>query len=283
LKVYKNKEALSSILKGHLKQGDKIGFVPTMGALHKGHLSLIQKAKEENSIIVVSLFVNPTQFTNSEDYENYPRMEEKDMELLSKAGVDVVFAPEKEDIYGDHSSTDRTFDLGHLEMIMEGKYRPGHFQGVANIVHRLFEIVQPHRSYFGQKDYQQLAVIQKLKTITHASTQIIGCPTVREKDGLAMSSRNLRLNKTQRMQAPAIYKLLSASEKKLMHHTIADVKQWMKEEINRYSELHLEYFEISDTDSLMPAEIIEKSNSYVGCIAVYAGNIRLIDNIVYIF
>jgi pantoate--beta-alanine ligase len=277
MKVFKTNSDLRNELDVLIKQGSKIGFVPTMGALHRGHIELILQAVKENDFVVASIFVNPTQFNNPEDLKKYPRMPEKDIEMLEDAGCNFVFLPEYEEVYPAIDNT--VYDFGKLENVMEGKFRPGHFKGVGMVVKRLFEIVKPTNAYFGLKDYQQYLVIKSLVEQFNIPVNIIGCPTVREHDGLAMSSRNLRLSERQRKFAPVIYESLTFIKQHFKEKSVENWKLWFEEKINQTPELKIEYFEIADANTL---EII--GNNVVGlpkvaCTAVFAGDIRLIDNI----
>ncbi len=255
-----------------------IGFIPTMGALHKGHLSLIEKARAQNNIIVVSIFVNPTQFDNQEDLVKYPRTEENDLKLLESIGCDVVFTPSSEEIYGTNLAS-TSFDFDGLEHQMEGKFRDGHFDGVGTIVKRLFEIVKPTNAYFGEKDFQQLQIIKKMVEKNNIPVNIVGCETYREEDGLAMSSRNTRLTQEYRQAAPFIYKTLKKAKKKFKNKSAKKVLKWVKKKFKKHPLLKLEYFEIADEKTLQSIKKKEKGIAYRGFIAVFAGEIRLIDNI----
>lgn len=268
---------LKSILQGYRDKGNKIGFVPTMGALHKGHISLVERSVEENDITVVSIFVNPTQFNDTNDLKNYPRMPEKDISLLNEAGVDIVFMPSESEMYPEPDS--RVFDFGTLDKVMEGKFRPGHFNGVAQVVSKLFDIVNPHRAYFGEKDYQQLAIIRAMVGILGYNIEIVGCPIAREPDGLAMSSRNLLLTPEHRRSAPAIYKTLADARNKTDEFSVKEMISWVEKQINSNPNLRVEYFELVDADTLLPVSSWEHPNRIVGCIAVWAGKVRLIDNL----
>ncbi len=254
-----------------------VGFVPTMGALHKGHISLAECCKSENNITVVSIFVNPTQFNNQEDLDKYPRCQERDLDMLEKAGCDLVFMPEVKIIYPQPDL--RQFDFGELSQIMEGHFRPGHFNGVAQVVSRLFEIIRPDRAYFGKKDIQQLAVIRRLKHMLNSEVEIRACETIREKDGLAMSSRNVRLTPEQRKNAPLIYNTLNAAvHKKKM--SVDEMKKWVIVNINKDPLFNVEYFEIVRDSDLAPiTNWSEGGDELIACIAVNAGNVRLIDNV----
>lgn len=254
-----------------------MGFVPTMGALHKGHLSLASRAKLENDLCVCSIFVNPTQFNNQDDYDKYPRALESDIELFRSVNVDAVFMPSVEEMYPEKSSID--YDLGGLDWVMEGKYRPGHFNGVVTIVKKLFDLIQPDRAYFGEKDFQQLAIIRYIVKNLALPVEIVSCPIIRENDGLAMSSRNQRLNAEERNVAPLIYRTLLEAKKKLQNNTLAVVKEWVTNEIKKCSLMKLEYFEIVNSETLAICDQLDEKKAYNACIAVFVGAIRLIDNI----
>jgi pantoate--beta-alanine ligase len=277
MKVFYKNESLQERLT-KIKRGASIGFIPTMGALHKGHLSLIKKARTENKIIVVSIFVNPTQFDKKEDLINYPKTLENDLALLKTVNCDIVFVPSVDEIYHGFTIASH-FDFDGLEFQMEGKHRKGHFDGVGTIVKRLFEIVKPHKAYFGEKDFQQLQIIKKLVEKHKISIQIIGCEIFRENDGLAMSSRNVRLTKLQRREAPFIHKTLKEAKEKFKVNSISEVVKWVEKEFEKNAVLNLEYFEIANIKNLKSAKRKNKNSTYRGFIAVFAGNIRLIDNI----
>ncbi len=259
--------------------GRSVGLVPTMGALHAGHVSLIDRARKENDIVVVSVFVNPTQFNNPEDLRTYPRTEEADCKKMINAGVDIAFIPSVEEIYPEPDT--RVFDLGAVAEVMEGPMRPGHFNGVAQIVSKLFAMVQPHRAYFGEKDFQQIAIIRRMVELEGFNIEIIDCPIMREDDGLAMSSRNVRLTPSQRAIAPAIHKALVASLDYAKNHSVVETKQYVINEINAQPEMEVEYYEIVDSLSMQPIKNWEETSTPVGCITVYCGDVRLIDNIKY--
>lgn len=260
------------------REKNSIGFVPTMGALHQGHLSLVLQAKQENDIVVVSIFVNPTQFDNKEDLQKYPRTTEEDLRLLESVNCDLVFLPSVDEMYEDRLTSEH-FDFGGIEFEMEGKFRKGHFDGVGTIVKRFFEIVNPHKAYFGEKDFQQLQIIKKLVTIVDLPIEVIGCEIHREDDGLAMSSRNVRLSEKHRKAAPFIYQTLLAVQQKFGIINANEIKQWVEQQFDNNQFLTLEYFEIACEESLKPAdECLEKRN-YRAFIAVFADDIRLIDNI----
>ena len=258
------------------KEGKSIGFIPTMGALHQGHLSLVEKAREENDIIVCSIYVNPTQFNNIEDYNKYPSTVEQDISLLKTVHCDILFLPKTKDIYKQKSLT--SFQFGSIENVMEGKHRPGHFNGVALIVSKLFNIISPDAAYFGQKDHQQLAIIKQLVTDLSYNINIQSCPTLREESGLAMSSRNQRLSDVEKEEATLIYKSLCRAKDSFKKGTsVSKIIDDIKDEFSK-SNLELEYFEFANAQTLQP--IIKKESQVVICVAAFLGNVRLIDNII---
>lgn len=279
MKVFVKIQELKIELDFLRKENKSIGFVPTMGALHNGHISLINSCSSNNDATVVSIFVNPTQFNNSDDLKNYPRNIEKDMELLNKTKTDILFLPENNEMYPEKDN--RVFNFDNLENVLEGAFRPGHFNGVAQIVSKLFEIVKPHNAYFGQKDFQQLAIIKQLVEQLNLNINIIACETYREVDGLAMSSRNLLLSNEHRNAAPKIYEYLKKSLSLTQNHTVEDVKKYVIENINKESLLKVEYFEIVNSETLNLIDDWNNNIQIIGCIAVFAGKIRLIDNIRY--
>ena len=278
---------LKDFLKGLESSG--IGFVPTMGALHAGHISLVEKARKENSTVVVSIFVNPTQFNDREDLKRYPRTPETDLEMLEKAGADLVFVPQEDEIYPEPDT--RVFDFGKLDKVMEGATRPGHFNGVAQVVSRLFDLVRPGKTYFGDKDFQQIAVIRALTEMLEMPVEIIACPIVREADGLAMSSRNTLLTPEHRAAAPEIYKAIKEGAEMMGSATPREIEKFVTEKINSNPLLETIYFKIVNGRTLQ--EINDwsegehrdgngKKDGIQGCVAVKAGNIRLIDNVCFI-
>ena len=259
--------------------GKKIGLVPTMGALHEGHASLVRRAVAENDVVVVSDFVNPTQFNDKNDLLKYPRTLEADCELLEKEGAAYVFAPSVEEVYPEPDT--RQFSYAPLDTVMEGKYRPGHFNGVCQIVSKLFMMVEPDKAYFGEKDFQQLAIIREMVKQMQFPLQIVGCPIVREADGLALSSRNARLSDEQRQQALNISCTLFQSKEYAATHTVAETQQFVEDAIAASEGLELEYFELVDGTTLQKISRWEDTDYAVGCITVYCGEVRLIDNIKY--
>ena len=261
------------------KAGKKIGFVPTMGALHEGHASLVRRAVAENEVVVVSDFVNPTQFNDKNDLLKYPRTLEADCELLEKEGAAYVFAPSVEEVYPEPDT--RQFSYAPLDTVMEGKYRPGHFNGVCQIVSKLFMMVEPDKAYFGEKDFQQLAIIREMVKQMNFPLEIVGCPIVRESDGLALSSRNARLSEEQRKQALGISLTLFKSQEYAASHTLEETQKFVEEGIAVAEGLELEYFEIVDGMTLQKVASWEDTDYVVGCITVFCGEVRLIDNIKY--
>lgn len=280
MKVLRTVGELRQAMESHRNAGQTIGLVPTMGALHAGHLSLMERSCRDNDITVASIFVNPTQFNNATDLKTYPRTEEKDCALLEKAGVDYAFVPSVEEIYPEPDT--RVFDLGAVAEVMEGAMRPGHFNGVAQIVSRLFSYVNPTRAYFGEKDFQQIAVIRRMAQLEGFDFEIIACPIVREADGLALSSRNVRLTSEQRQIAPAIHRTLAQSLDMTRDKSVGEVKQWVKEEIDRQPFMTTEYYEIVNPLTMQPTDSwMTPDGPAVGCVTVYCGDVRLIDNITY--
>ncbi|MCH5245408.1 MAG: pantoate--beta-alanine ligase [Muribaculaceae bacterium] len=261
------------------QSGKTIGLVPTMGALHDGHLSLVNRARNENDILIVSVFVNPTQFNNPSDLETYPRTEEADVAMLRNANVDIAFIPSVSEIYPEPDT--RIFDLGPVADVMEGKMRPGHFNGVAQIVSKLFRMTQPNRAYFGEKDFQQIAVIRKLVELENFDIDIVDCPICRDSNGLALSSRNARLSPEKIAIAPQIYKTLLQAVTKSYSETVASVVQFVTQTLNQVQHLDVEYFTIVDSATLQPISEWPKEGNpqAIGCIAVFCGDVRLIDNI----
>ncbi|WP_270214557.1 pantoate--beta-alanine ligase [Coprobacter fastidiosus] len=259
--------------------GGTVGLVPTMGALHNGHLELVKRCVAENSICVVSVFVNPTQFNDKNDLLHYPRTLDADCKLLESAGCAIAFAPEVEEMYPVEDT--RVFNLGAVAEVMEGKYRPGHFNGVAQIVSKLFDAVQPDRAYFGEKDFQQIAVIRSMVKLLNYPVEIVACPIVREDDGMALSSRNLRLTPEQRKNAVSISQTLFKSRTFAEQHSVAETIDYVVNTLNSVPDLDVEYFEIVNGNTLLSVNDWSDSDYIVGCITVYCGEVRLIDNIAY--
>jgi len=270
---------ITDFLKRQREHGLKVGFVPTMGALHEGHLTLVKRSKLENDLAVCSIFVNPIQFNNKEDLIKYPRNLAWDSKLLEESGCDLIFAPEIIEMYPEGDSFTLNVEFGMLDKVMEGKFRPGHFNGVAIVVKKLFDIVQPTRSYFGKKDFQQLAIIQHMVNVLQLPVKVVPCETIRESDGLAMSSRNIRLTIAERNLAPNIYLVLSKVKEKVGKLPVNELKEWAIKKIQEINGFRVEYFEIGDKESLMPIESWKHKDRAVAFVAVFLGDVRLIDNI----
>jgi len=275
--VYRTKTDLSGHLLSLQNEGQTIGLVPTMGALHQGHMSLVEKANAENDIVVVTIFVNPTQFNDLSDLDHYPRTLDQDLELIRQLEADLVFVPSVKEMYPEEDT--HIFALGSLDKVMEGKHRLDHFNGVAQIISKLFLLIRPQRAYFGQKDFQQLVIIRRLVEILELNLTIVPCPIIREKDGLAMSSRNTRLSKEERKLAPFIYETLVQAREKMEDMTPSQVKEWVTLQFKKQSELNLEYFEIVEDKGLMPIDEWDEKLNKVACLAVQLGGVRLIDNL----
>ncbi len=284
MQILTTKHELTQQVAACKRQGKTIGLVPTMGALHDGHGSLVKKAVAENDVVFVSVFVNPTQFNNKEDLAKYPRNLERDAQLLESIGAHFVFAPTPEEMYtAEEMNTTFVYDFEGLDKVMEGKMRPGHFNGVVQVVSRLFYLVQPDRAYFGEKDFQQLAIIHQMVERsalkdTFGDLKIIGCPIVRQADGLAMSSRNERLSESEKKLATNIYRILKSSVESAKNASVREVEKQVTDAINAIDGLEVEYYEIVDKTTLLPAK--DFSNA-IGCVTVYCGPVRLIDNIMY--
>lgn len=291
--VFKSKQSLKNYLENFKTLKKDIGFVPTMGALHQGHISLIEKAKAESEVIVASIFVNPTQFNNLNDLSNYPRTFEEDCKMLKNAGCDVLFAPDVNEMYTkeelelrknnieDKQWTEgKMVSFGSLENVMEGLHRPGHFNGVAQVVSKLFRIIQPDKAFFGQKDFQQLLIIQSMVRQLNMPIQIVTCPIIREENGLAMSSRNKRLNENEKQLASLIPQTLFEVKKLQTKKSVKDLKDYVEERISAEPKMELEYFEISDMETLQPVEDLGKNKKLIACIALKLGDVRLIDNVI---
>ena len=279
MKIFNKKLDLQQFLAPFYLEKKAVGLVPTMGALHEGHLSLIQKALSENDIVVVSIFVNPTQFNNAEDLEKYPRNLSGDIKTIERLSQKVViFAPEISEMY-ENTPKAISFDFGGLDKVMEGKFREGHFQGVATIVEKLFELVKPTRAYFGEKDYQQILIIKSMLEQRKLPVTLVPCPIVREESGLAMSSRNERLSPEGRKQAAFIYSVLQEAQKLFTTASVAEVEAFVKEQFSQKEGFDLEYFTITKADTLEEVKEKKSSESYRAFITVYVEGVRLIDNI----
>lgn len=275
--IYTHKQSLVQAL-SLVRENNKIGFVPTMGALHEGHISLVKKALDENDVVVISIFVNPTQFNNSSDLDKYPRTPEDDISLLHSLNKElIIYLPEVSDLYSESVSS-KNYDFDGLENEMEGKHRKGHFDGVGTILDKFFRIVQPDSAYFGEKDFQQLQIVRKLVEIENLPVNIVGCPILRESNGLAMSSRNKRLTEKQFEEASVIYKVLNEVKENFSSTSISALNELVAERFLQNPHLNLEYFEIADEGTLKTAEQISNGAKYRAFIAAYAGEVRLIDN-----
>ncbi|MDI1356554.1 MAG: pantoate--beta-alanine ligase [bacterium] len=276
--IFTKKDELRAHLTEQKRRGKTLGFVPTMGALHAGHISLISASKNECNTTICSIFVNPTQFNDKADLEKYPRMPEKDTEMLKNAHCDVLFLPTVEEMYNDEKAP--VFTFGYLDKILEGEHRPGHFNGVAQVVKRFFEIIEPHKAYFGSKDYQQVMIVKALVKQMNSTVQIVPCPILREPDGLAMSSRNALLNAEERMVAGYLPEIMSATKKLALSSSITAAKMFLAAELQKMPGIRLEYYEICDADTLLPIASISPDKSCISLIAAFVGKIRLIDNLI---
>lgn len=279
MELVKGVHELKEVIGREKESGKTIGFVPTMGALHQGHMSLVHQAVAQCGCVVVSIFVNPTQFNNPVDLQRYPRDLDADLVLLEGSGCSVVFAPTVEEIYPEPDT--RIFDFGQLDRVMEGAHRPGHFNGVGQVVSKLFELVEPQKAFFGLKDFQQLAIIKNLVKQLRLNVEIVPCPIVREPDGLAMSSRNQLLTVEQRNNAPHISRILFEAVQLKNSLSVSELKEWVVFKINENPYLSTEYFEIVDDETLMPVTTWQAQCNNVGCIAVHCGEVRLIDNVIF--
>lgn len=279
MEILETAAALQTLTETWRREGRRIGFVPTMGALHEGHLQLVRAAAAENDVVVVSIFVNPTQFNNADDFKLYPRTLESDAALLRGTGATAVFAPAVEQMYPRPSVL--RFDFGPLERVMEGAQRPGHFNGVATVVSKLFHISRPHRAYFGQKDWQQVAVVRQLVSDLSFDLELISCPTIREEDGLAMSSRNRRLSPEARARAPRLHEALQRAAAGLRQGlSPGQAQQQAAEWLRQFPDIELEYLEVADAQTLQPAWAEPSAEQpVVICLAAWLGGVRLIDNV----
>ncbi|MFW6094832.1 MAG: pantoate--beta-alanine ligase [Bacteroidota bacterium] len=281
MEVFETKQSITNRLSEYREEGKCIGFVPTMGALHDGHISLIRCSRENDDVTVVSIFVNPTQFNNKADYEKYPRIKDADIARLKGEGCDIVFTPPEKEMYPEKDT--RVFDFGELDKVMEGASRPGHFNGVAQIVSKLFETIKPDKAYFGEKDFQQLVIIRKLVEKMNMDVQIIPCPIIREDNGLAMSSRNERLTDEERENASLISKMLHKAKETAKEHSVDEIKKMVVEELNKNPYIDVEYFEIVKEDNLQPVHSWDEDYYKRACIAAWVGGVRLIDNVKFYF
>lgn len=279
MKVIKTVKELQTEIAAMKKSGLSVGLVPTMGALHAGHISLVKRSVEENDVTVVSIFVNPTQFNDKNDLLKYPRTLEADCQLLQQAGVAIVFAPSVEEVYPELDT--RSFSYAPLDTVMEGAFRPGHFNGVCQVVSKLFDMVKPDKAYFGEKDFQQLAIIREMTRQLELPLEIVGCPIMRESDGLAMSSRNTRLSEAERETALNISRVLFESQRYAITHSLLETKSFVEQGIAVVEGLKLEYYEIVDARTMQTVQSWDEAEGIVGCITVFCGEVRLIDNIRY--
>jgi pantoate--beta-alanine ligase len=280
MKIFHTISETKDFIKAKRKEDLSIGFVATMGALHEGHVSLVNKARQDNDIVLCSIFINPTQFDNQEDLKKYPRTLETDTALLKKADCDIIFAPSSDEMY--NAVPKLKLDFGNLEHVMEGEFRPGHFNGVATVVSKLFHIVNPDRAYFGLKDLQQVAILNRLVKDLSFDLELISCPIIRERDGLAMSSRNTRLSPKARSLASQIHKSLQIAKKALEDGLTAEsCKKKVVEHFKSFPDFQLEYLEISDFDNLEPLSSKNIAGKTAICIASYLDNVRLIDNVIF--
>ncbi len=277
MKVFSSIKETISYLEQQRITEKSIGFVPTMGALHDGHLALMRRAKKENDLLVVSIFVNPVQFNNADDLKKYPHTPEEDTKKLESIHCDLLFAPNAEEMYPE--TVTKQYDFGQLDKVMEGAFRPGHFSGVAIVVKKLFDIIRPDRSYFGEKDFQQLTIIKKMVAMEKIQVEIIPCPIVREPDGLAMSSRNRLLSAEERKVAPFIYKTLQEAKRRRNHLCANQLKQMIINIFEGNEQFRLEYFDIVNDETLQPIDGWNDKIGTVACVAIWLGSVRLIDNI----
>ncbi len=277
--LFKKEKDLKKYIANKRNEGKIIGFAPTMGALHSGHISLIEKAKAQCDIVVCSIFINPTQFNNPKDLEKYPRTEVADMQLLISADCDALFLPDVKEVYPKGKDFSVNFEFGDLTKVMEGKFRPGHFDGMAQVVKRLLDLTNPHRLYMGQKDFQQFSIVQNMLLQMGGEIQIVMCPTMRESDGLAMSSRNTRLSQTLRKHAPFIYKTLCEAETMMESHSPKDIEAWAMNDL-KIPNFKPEYFDIVDGRTLQPVTAFADADFVVACVATWLGEVRLIDNLI---
>lgn len=280
MKVFRTKSETTQFVKHCKSSGKTVGFVPTMGALHQGHVSLIERSKAENGTTGCSIFVNPIQFNNPEDLKKYPRTIETDIQKLEDAGCDFLFYPEVSEMYPE--PVEEKYDFGHLDKVLEGKFRPGHFNGVAIVVRKLFEIFLPDKAYFGLKDFQQLRIIQSMTKQLALPVEIVPCATYRESDGLAMSSRNVRLSPDERKLSPVIYQTLLEVKQMAGKIPITEVEDWATQKLNKLDGFNTEYFSIVDAETLLPVVNWSGAKRLVACTAVFVGNVRLIDNLILI-
>jgi pantoate--beta-alanine ligase len=277
--LFKRVQDIQQYLNLLRQKGVEIGFAPTMGALHAGHTSLITRSKAENQVTVSSIFVNPTQFNDPSDLEKYPRTVERDIEMLVEAGCEILFLPSVEEIYPNGTQQNLPIHFGRLDKVLEGVFRPGHFNGMAQVVYRLLEIVNPNRLYMGQKDFQQLTIVRSLLSQMRSGTELVMCATKREKDGLAMSSRNVRLNAEARAAAPLIHQILTEALEMTEEYSPSEIQRRSVQKLKEVKAFNLEYFEIVDGTTLMPIRLLDETDFAVAVTAVWVGGVRLIDNL----
>jgi pantoate--beta-alanine ligase len=278
--LFKNVYDLQKYLTALKAKGNQVGFVPTMGALHRGHISLINRSKAENGVTVASIFVNPTQFNDLKDLEKYPRTPERDMEMLIESGCDILFMPSPDEVYPNGTAPFQKFNFGKLDRVLEGTFRPGHFDGMAQVVHRLLEIVKPNKLYMGQKDFQQISIVASMLQQTKLKTELVMCAIMREEDGLAMSSRNVRLAPEDRAAAPLIHKTLKEAAEMVSEFSPSEIQRMAVQKLRAESRFRLEYFEIVDGRTLLPIQLFEDTDFAVALTALWVGEVRLIDNMI---
>lgn len=278
--LFKRVSDLQKHLNTFKNKGLHIGFVPTMGALHRGHISLIDRSRNECDVTVASIFVNPTQFNNITDLEKYPRTVEKDIEMLAESGCEILFMPDVSEVYPNGMTPSVKFNFGKLDRVLEGVFRPGHFEGMAQVVHRLLEIVHPNRLYMGQKDFQQAAIVGRMLELIKSDTELVACPIQREPDGLAMSSRNARITPEDRSKVALIYQTLTEAAERVGEYNPADIQRLALTKLKTEPHFKVEYFEIVDGRTLLPIQLFEDTDYAVALVAVWVGEVRLIDNMI---
>ncbi len=278
--LFKRVSDLQKYLNSLKNKGLHIGFVPTMGALHRGHISLIDRSRNECDVTVASIFVNPTQFNNSTDLEKYPRTAEKDIEMLAESGCEILFMPDVSAVYPEGMTPSVKFNFGKLDRVLEGIFRPGHFEGMAQVVHRLLEITHPNRLYMGQKDFQQAAIVGRMLELMKSETELVSCPIQREPDGLAMSSRNARITPEDRSKVALIYNVLAEAAERVGEYNPSDIQSLALSKLKTEPHFKVEYFEIVDGRTLLPIQLFEDTDYAVALVAVWVGEVRLIDNVI---